>query len=200
MLANVADRIFHLHVFGRAEVEDFDVVFGFQRQSRVHHMEHRGEAVLHVEIGFPLRAVTEHFEMVGMVEELFVEIKNVPVGVAFAENGDEAKHVALELETFAIRVNQALACDLRRGVERSLNRKRRVLRRGNNFRLAIHRAGRGKRDALDAIGAHRFEDVEGGDGVLLQIFSGMIEAETHVGVGGEMKDGVAAGHRFRERR
>ncbi len=33
---------------------------------------------------------------------------------------------------------------------------------------------------------------------MLQILAGMLEAEAHVGVGGEMKNGVATGHRLRQ--
>ena len=48
---------------------------------------------------------------------------------------------------------------------------------------------------LIAVGAHRFEDVERGDRVLFEILARMLGAETDVGVGGQVEDEVAAGHR-----
>src|ERR1035437_2870424 len=134
-----------------------------------------------------------------MFEKLFVEIKNVAVRVAFAENGNETENVALNLKTFAVGRNHAFAGKLGRSVERGLHGKRRVLRRGNFFRLAINAAGGAEGDALDAIGAHGFEYVEGGHGVLLQILGRMFEAEADIGVRGEMKNRVATGHRLGER-
>ena len=89
----------------------------------------------------------------------------------------------------------AFAGDFGRGVKRGLDGKRRVFRRGNYFRLAINAAGGTERDAPDAVGAHGFEDVVSGDGVLLKILAGMVEAEADVGIGGEMEHGVTAGHR-----
>jgi hypothetical protein len=47
--------------------------------------------------------------------------------------------------------------------------------------------------------AHRFEHVERGDGVLLQIALGVLGAEAHVGVGGEMKHEARAFHGARQR-
>src|ERR1035437_4976879 len=135
-----------------------------------------------------------------MFEKLFVEIKNVAVRVAFAENGNETENVALKLKTFAVGRNHAFAGNLGRSVERGLHGKRRVFGRGNFFRLAINAAGGTESNALDAIGAHGFEDIESGDGILLQILRRMFEAKAGVGIRGEMKNGVATGHRLGERR
>ena len=52
---------------------------------------------------------------------------------------------------------------------------------------------------LHAVRAHRLEHVERRDGVLLQIALGMLGAEAHVGVGGEMKHEVGALHGARQR-
>src|ERR1035437_11089569 len=135
-----------------------------------------------------------------MFEKLFVEIKNVAVRVAFAENGNETENVALKLKTFAVGRNHAFAGNLGRSVERGLHGKRRGFGRGNFFRLAINAAGGTESNALDAIGAHGFKHIESGNGVLLQIFAGMFEAETHIGIRGKMKNRVATGHRLSERR
>ena len=79
-----------------------------------------------------------------------------------------------------------------RGVKRSLNGKRRVFWRRNDFRLAINAAGGTEGDALDAVGAHGFEHIESGDGVLLKILARMVEAKANVSVGGQMKNKIAA--------
>ena len=46
----------------------------------------------------------------------------------------------------------------------------------------------------DAVGAHGLEHIEGRDRVLLQILARVFEPEADVGIGGEMKDHVAARH------
>ena len=137
--------------------------------------------------------------MIRMFEQLPVKIEHVPVRVALAEDRDEAEDVALESEAFTVRLDEPLARDFRRAVERSLDRKCRILGRGNHRRLAVHRAGRGKRDALDSIRAHRFEHVESGDGVLVKILRRMIGAEAHVGICREVDHEIAASHRLRQR-
>jgi len=86
-------------------------------------------------------------------------------------------------------VNQSFARQLRRGVKGSLNRERVIFRRGNNLGLAINAARGRERNDLGAIGAHRFEHVERGDGVLIQVLARMLQAEADVGIRGEMKNG-----------
>ena len=106
------------------------------------------DAVLHVEIRLSLCAVAEDFQMIGMFGELLIEIEHVAVRVALAENRDEAEDVALESVAFAVGVDEAFAGELRRGVERSLNRERVLFWRGDDFRLAVNPAGGRKRDAF----------------------------------------------------
>ena len=48
---------------------------------------------------------------------------------------------------------------------------------------------------LHAVGAHGFEHVERGDGVLLEILVRMIQAEPDVRIGGQMKNEIASRHR-----
>src|SRR6185503_19901161 len=93
---------------------------------------------------------------------------------------------------------QALSGKFAGGVERSLDRKGRVLGGWDDGRLAINGTRRGEGDGPDAVGAQRFEDVEGGEGVLLEVLPGVLQAEAHVGVGGKVKDGVATPHRCRQ--
>src|SRR5882724_6592198 len=134
-----------------------------------------------------------------MLDELLVKIQNVAVRVAFAEDRDETENIAFKFVAFAIRVDESFGGEFRRGVKRSLYRERTIFRRGDDFRLAINAAGGAESDSPDAADAHGFEDVEAGLRVLLKILARMVEAEAHVGVGGEMKNKIAAGHRLRER-
>ena len=77
-----------------------------------------------------------------MFGQLPVEIEDVAVGVAFAEDGDEAEDVALKSESFAVGGYQPLARDLRGPVERRLDGKGSVLGGRDDLRLAIGRTGR----------------------------------------------------------
>ena len=40
--------------------------------------------------------------MIGVIEQLLVKIKNVPMRVAFTKDLDEAENVTLEFKTFAV--------------------------------------------------------------------------------------------------
>src|ERR1035437_1664407 len=114
--ADVADGIVDLNIFVRAEVADFHAVLRGFRRAEIHDVQHSAHTVLNVKITFPLRAVAENFQPVGVFEKLFVEIKNVAVRVAFAENGNETENVALEFEAFAVGRNHAFAGNLGRSV------------------------------------------------------------------------------------
>ena len=61
MSADETEGVVHLDVFVRAQIEDLDAMFGLAGEPPIHDVEHGGQAVLHVEIGFPLRAIAEHF-------------------------------------------------------------------------------------------------------------------------------------------
>ena len=192
--ADVADGVVDLDVFIGAEIVNLDAVRGFFRGAEADDMEHGADAVLHVKVGFALGAVAEHFQAVGMLQELAVKIEHVAVGVAFAEDGDEAEDVAFEFVAFAIGGDHAFAAEFGAGVERSLDGEGRGFGRGDDFGLAVNGAGGTEGDALDVVGAHGFKDIKRGNGVLLEILAGMFEAEPDIGIGAEVKHGVGAGH------
>ncbi len=52
--------------------------------------QHRVEAVLHVQVGLLLAAVAQHPQAGGVALQRAVEVEHVPVGVALAEDRDEA--------------------------------------------------------------------------------------------------------------
>ena len=128
----------------------------------------------------------------GCSSELAVEVEDVAVGVALAEDRDEAEDVAGEAEAGGVGLDQALAGQLAGAVEGGLDREGRVLRRGVDVGLAVDAAGRGEGDPLDAGRAHRLQHVVGGDGVLLEVAARVVGAEADVGVGGEVEDEVVA--------
>jgi hypothetical protein len=63
----------------------------FDGQAQSDHMQHRADAVLHVEIGLTLITVAEYPQFCWIVQQLFVEIKYVTVSVSFAEDRYEWK-------------------------------------------------------------------------------------------------------------
>ena len=75
-----------------------------------------------------------------------------------------------------------------------------IFGRRDDFRLAINAAGGAERDAFDAAGAHGFEHVERGGGVLLEILVRMVEAKTDIRIRGQMKNEITPGHRAGQRR
>jgi len=153
------------------------------RLLRRHSGEHRADAVLDVEVGLLLAPVAEHLEPPRIALELAVEVVYVPVRVALAEDRRKAADHAGEAEPGCVGGDQRLAGELRRGVQRCLDREGSVLGRGEDLGLAVDRAGGGEHDPPGAGGAHRLEHVRGGDRVLLQIAPWMLQAPAQVGVG-----------------
>ena len=124
-----------------------------------------------------------------------VEVEDVTVRVALAQDRHEAEDVALKAEAFAVGLDQPFARELGGAVERGLNRERRVFRRREDIRLAVDRAGGGEGDPANAVGSHRLEHIERRDGVLLEISSRMLGPEADIGVRREVEDEIAAAHR-----
>src|SRR5271170_178073 len=177
MLANPADGVVDLAILVGSEIEDVDFVF-----RPIDRGKNGVDAILHVQIRFPLMTVAQHMKMFRMFGKLPVKIKHVPVRVSLAQNRDEAKNVALHSKTFAVRLNQAFRGQLGSSVKRSLDGERTRLRRGEDIRLSVNRSRRRKYNPFAVSLAHRLEHVPGCDRVLIQILAGMFSAETHVGI------------------
>ena len=196
--ADVAYALVDLHVFGRAQVVDLRVVLGVACGVLARDVEDGVHAVLDIKVAFALGAIAQHAKVTGVFEELFVKIEDVAVRVALAQDGDEAEDVGfVDLAAFGVGGDEAFAGDFAGAVERGLNREkirlgRGALRRDEGF--AVGGAGRGEADAFNAVGAHGLEDVESGDGVLLEVLAGVLPAVFDVGVGGEVEDKVGAPH------
>src|SRR5207237_5635503 len=107
------------------------------------------------EVPLALLAVPQHVNVLGVIGELLVEIVDVPVAVALAEDRDESEDEAAEVEPRGVRLDQSLAGELAGAIERRLHGKGRVLRRREDRRLAVDRAGGGEGDAGDGASAHR---------------------------------------------
>ena len=84
--ADETDGVFDLHVFVAAEVVNFHAMFRFERSAGVHDVEDCTHTVADMEITFALGAVAEDAQMIRVIEELFVKVEHVAVGVAFTEN------------------------------------------------------------------------------------------------------------------
>lgn len=80
------------------------------------------DAVLHVKVALALGAVAEDAEAVGVFDELLVEVEDVAVRIAFAEDRNEAEDVGfVDLAAFRVGAEQAFAGGLGGAVERGLN-------------------------------------------------------------------------------
>src|SRR6476620_11071177 len=131
-----------------------------------------------------------------MFQKLPVEIKDMPVGVAFAKNRNESENVTFKAVAFAVCLDQAFPGQLGRAVKRRLNRKWCVLG-GRDYRcFSINRTCRRKHNSFDPVRAHRLKDIKRRDSVLLQISRWLFLPEAHVGVGGKMKHCIVTSDRF----
>src|SRR3954471_8934257 len=120
------------------------------------------------------------------------------MGVSFAEDRDEAKDVALKPEALAVSLDHPLGSKFGSAIERRLHRKWGILGRRKDVRLAVDRTRGREGDSLAAIGAHRLQHVECGDGVLLKVALWMLRPKADIGVGGQMEDERGVPHRARQ--
>ena len=195
LVRDPADGVGELAVAGNAEVKDADFLVGFVES------DHDGvDAVLDVEVAFALGAIAEDAEVFGVFEELFVKIEDVAVGVAFAENGDEAKDDGADAEAFGVGGDEAFGGEFGGAVEGGLDGEGAIFRCRDAGGDAVDGAGAGKSDGFDAIAAHAFEDVPGDDNVLVEVSAGVVCTEADVGVGGEVDDDVDADTGFDDAR
>src|SRR5438034_1551794 len=73
-------------------------------------MEEGVDAVLDVEVAFPLQAVPEYPQPIGMFEQLLIEIEHVAMRVTFAENRNETKDIGfVDVSTLRIGREQSFA-------------------------------------------------------------------------------------------
>src|SRR5216110_2276405 len=143
MPGNPSDRVIHLAVFVGAQVEDPRL--GPRRL--FHRGQDRIDAIPDVQVRLLLAPVAEYPQVGRIAAERLVEVEYVAVRVALTKDRDEAENESLEPESLAIRFDQSLARELRRAVERGLDRKRRCLRSREHRRITIDRSGRRERDA-----------------------------------------------------
>src|SRR5262249_51012277 len=123
-VANPAKRLIDGAVLIGSEVEDVDRIV-----RAVDRHPHRVDAIVHVEIRFALRPVTQHVDLVRVGQQFPVEIEDAAVGVATAKNRHEPEDVALKAEACSVSLDQPLTSELRRTVEARLDGKRAGLRR-----------------------------------------------------------------------
>jgi hypothetical protein len=103
--------------------------------------EDRGHAVLHVEVGLALAAVAEHAQAGRVAAKRVVEIEDVTVRVALSEDRHEPKDEPRESISRGICLDQPLAGQLGRRVERRLDREGSILGRREHLGLPVHGAG-----------------------------------------------------------
>src|SRR5690242_18807881 len=84
------DRIFHLAILVRSEVENVHLLSGL-----LHRRQNRGNAVPNVQVRLPLAAIAENIQIIRVSFQLPVKIEDMPVRVALPQNGDEAEDVRL---------------------------------------------------------------------------------------------------------
>src|SRR5260221_4305236 len=168
------------------------------RRLFVHDLEDRGQTILDLKVTFPLVSGSEPTKTRRILQQLPVEIEHVSVRVTLPENRNEAEDITLKAKSFAIGLDHRFARDLRRRIKRGLDRKGCILRSRNDRSFTINRTSGAKRYFLDSITPHRFQDVERGYRVLLEILPRMFEPEPHIRIGGQVKNHVGAGHCLRQ--
>src|SRR5579872_4070125 len=116
------------------------------------------------------------------------------VRVALTEDRHESEDIALEAEPLTVCLDQSFTRELRRTVERRLNRERGGFARGKLRRVPVDRSRRREDDTRHAVLAHRLEHVERGNGVLIEIPARVFGSEPDVGVRRQVEHGLAASH------
>src|SRR5207245_7348322 len=91
IIADPLNRVFKLAEFIGPKVVNLHPVPRGPGGFPLHHAQHRGNAILDVKVGLPLRAITQHLEMIGVFEQLAVKIKHVAMRVTLAEDRNETK-------------------------------------------------------------------------------------------------------------
>jgi hypothetical protein len=81
MCAYPVYRIVYFTVFISTKIENVDFFLGFLNCT-----EHRIDAVLYIKIRFFLVPVPENIQPVRVVAQLVIEIKDMPMGIAFPKN------------------------------------------------------------------------------------------------------------------
>ncbi len=80
-----------------AQIKDVHLVLGLP-----HCEQHCINAILNVEVGLALLAITQHLQCPRVILELFEKVKNMTVAVTLPENRDKAKDVGLKAKTFTV--------------------------------------------------------------------------------------------------
>src|SRR5439155_22399992 len=95
-----ANRVQDSTVLGCAKVVNLDsaVIASIGLQS--HYMQHRLNTVTYIQIALALVSVTKYFETLRMIQQLPIEIEDVSVRVAFAQNRDETENQPSKTVTF----------------------------------------------------------------------------------------------------
>src|SRR3974390_40258 len=114
-------------------------------------MNHGIETIADIKVGFALPAVAQNFQMIGVGQQLFVEIQDVTVRITFAENRDKPENITFKSVTFAISMNKTFTGELGGGVQRSLHGKGVIFGRRNDIRFAIGTPGGAESNAFDPI-------------------------------------------------
>ncbi len=83
------------------------MVFGFGRRGLSDDVQHRVKTITDVEVGFPLRAIAENLQMVGVGVQLLVKIEDMAVRVTFAENRNKPENVAFKVVPLTVSVNES---------------------------------------------------------------------------------------------
>src|SRR5579863_5810579 len=103
IFTNPANGVVHFAIFVCAQVEDVYFVLGAIQRG-----ENRVNAILYVQIRFPLMTIAQDMEVIRMLRKLLPKIDDVPVRIALSQDRHKPENVALQTESFAIRLNQAL--------------------------------------------------------------------------------------------
>ena len=121
-------------MFIGAQIEDAD-----RRARHIDREQHRIDAILNVEIGLALVAVTEDLDAGGIRLKLLIEVEHMAVGVPLAKDRHKAKDRCLKAETFAVGADQTFGSELRGTVQRRLNGHGAVFGCRKDRRLAVNR-------------------------------------------------------------
>lgn len=177
----------HVHPVLRAQVENVHPFLPI-----VHGKQHGLDAVMDIQIGFLLGSISQNLQMVGVSPQFVHEIVGDSVSAPGADHVGKPVDDGGHIKSVAVGGNEGFGGQLGGSVQGNGHQGTVGFGSGYLLGFPVHRGGGGETDGGYVLAAHLFQQIVGGQDVLLQVHVGILGSPAHVGVGGQMVHHVDA--------